>query len=246
MACLEQGLSGLDEVAAVIVEPIQGRGGIVVPPKGWLSSLSEECRERGILLILDEIYTGFGRSGAWFACEHEGVIPDLICVGKALGGGFPISAVIGKSEVMEKWGLSGGESIHTSTFLGNPLGCRMALESLKILEDEALVERALALEKIISNGLLGLSRRHNSIGDVRGKGAMFGVDLVVSRSTREPDPGMALAVTRKLLERGFLVLPSGVEGNVISVIPPFVITEEQLEAFFVAFDQVLGGLGAEA
>ncbi|HEY6236919.1 MAG TPA: aspartate aminotransferase family protein, partial [Candidatus Elarobacter sp.] len=117
-------------IGAVIVEPIQGRGGVIVPPRGFLGALRALCDERGLLLILDEIYTGFGRTGAMFACEHEAVVPDLLCVGKALGGGVPLSATIGTPRAMDAWPVSAGEALHTSTFLGNPLACAAALANL--------------------------------------------------------------------------------------------------------------------
>jgi 4-aminobutyrate aminotransferase/(S)-3-amino-2-methylpropionate transaminase len=236
---LDDPASGIDDVAAVLVEPIQGRGGVVVPPDGWLAELATICHERDVLLIVDEIYTGFGRTGRWFACEHDDVRPDLMCVGKAMGGGFPISACLGTRRVMDAWGLSSGESIHTSTFLGNPLGCAMALATLDVIEDEDLVERAVLLGETIRPWAQALQGRHPGIGDVRGRGAMWGLELVKRGSERAPDSVRALAVTRGLLRRGFLVLPSGVYGNVISLVPPLAITKKQLAAFFDALDETL-------
>ena len=129
-------------VGAILVEPVQGRGGDVVPPDAFLPALRRIADERGLLLILDEIYTGFGRTGRWFACEHWGVVPDILCVGKALTGGLPFAACIGTDAVMEAWPRSRGEAIHTSTFLGNPVACAAALASISVLRDEHLVERA--------------------------------------------------------------------------------------------------------
>jgi 4-aminobutyrate aminotransferase len=224
------------EPAALIVEPILGRGGIVVPPDEWLVGLVELCRSKGVLVIFDEIYTGFGRTGRWFACEHMGLVPDLMCIGKALGGGFPISAVIGSRAVMDRWGLSGGEAIHTSTFLGNPLGCAMALAVIEVIERENLIGTAAALGERLEARLLELAERHSVIGDVRGRGAMWGVELVTDRKTREPAGDLAMGLTRGLLESGYIVLPAGVHGNVIGLTPPFAVTDEQLDGFFAAFD----------
>lgn len=231
--------SGLDDIAAVIVEPIQGRGGFIVPPNEWMTGLAELCREHGILLVLDEIFTGLGRTGRLFACEHTGLVPDLMCLGKALGGGFPISAVIGSRQVMDSWGLSTGEAVHTSTFLGNPLGCAMSLAALDVLESEELVERSARLETVIRGRLDELADKHECIGDVRGRGTMFGVELVEDRQTKAPASRLTANLTRTLLGAGFLVLPSGVYGNVVGITPPFTITDEQLEAFFEALDKAL-------
>lgn len=239
---LEDPASGLDDVAAVLVEPIQGRGGVVVPPDEWLRGLADLCKAHDLLLIFDEIYTGFGRTGRWFAAEHSGVVPDLMCVGKALGGGFPLSAVIGSRAVMDRWGLSQGEAIHTSTFLGNPLGCAMAMASLDVLEGEDLIGRARHVEALMRRLLEPLAGRHSVIGEVRGRGAMLGVELVLDEG-RTPASALAMTVTRALLHSGFLVLPSGVSGNVIGLTPPMVISEAQLTAFFAAFDQVLTDAG---
>lgn len=236
---LDSPASGLDDVAAVLVEPIQGRGGIVIPPDEWLISLAEVCKARGILLIFDEIFTGFGRTGRWFAAEHSGVTPDLMCIGKALGGGFPISAAIGTRDVMDHWGLSKGEALHTSTFLGNPLGCAMAQAAIGVLTSEKLIERSALLEETIRDGLAQLADKYDGIGNVRGRGTMFGVEFVSSRDDRTPDPAIVMVLTRRLLQRGFLVLPAGIHGNVLGITPPFVITIKQLEAFFAALDDEL-------
>lgn len=203
-------------IGAVLVEPVQGRGGKILPPPGFLAALREWCDEHGALLIFDEIYTGFHRTGKWFACEWDEVVPDLICVGKALSGGFPISACVGKAEVMDRWPESTGEALHTSTFLGNPVGCAMALTSLEILERPetlALVAQAgLRLEK----ALAGLC--HESIVEVRGRGSMWGVEL-------DQNAGPLLAA---LLAKGLLFLADGPGGNVLSFTPPFTISEEEL------------------
>ena len=216
-------------IGAVLVEPVQARGGIRVPPPGFLPLLRRLCNQHGALLVLDEVYTGFGRTGRWFACEYSAVVPDLICLGKALGGGFPISACVGRADVMDKaWPESTGEAIHTSTFLGHPVGCAMALAQLKELRRGKLVERSAklggwllsALESEISNLKFEIN--------VRGLGLMAGIEL--RHRNGFPATAEALAVVKRLLHRGFIVLPEGEHANVISFTPPLTITEAQLRS----------------
>ncbi len=205
------------EIGAVLMEPIQGRGGKVVPPPEFLSQWRAWCDANEVLLIFDEIYTGFWRTGKFFACEWDQVVPDLICVGKAMSGGFPISACIGRSALMDAWPESTGEALHTSTFLGHPLGCAMALKSLEILQrpdTQSLVEKAAAsLEKKLKS--LPLS---NSM-EVRGRGLMWGLVL----------PQNCGALLPSLLQKGILMLADGPEGNVLSFTPPFIISEEEID-----------------
>ncbi|HUE95749.1 MAG TPA: aspartate aminotransferase family protein, partial [Longimicrobiaceae bacterium] len=156
------------EIGAILAEPIQGRGGYVIPPPGWLAGVRRICDERGILLVLDEIYTGFGRTGRWFACEHAGVVPDLLVVGKALTGGLPFAACIGTDEVMGAWPASRGEALHTSTFLGHPLGCAAALASIEILRRERLVERSATEGEYLLARLRATLGDHPKVTDVRG------------------------------------------------------------------------------
>lgn len=215
-------------IGAVIVEPIQGRGGVIVPPDGFLRALRQLCDDRGLVLILDEILTGFGRTGRTFACEHDGVAPDLLCLGKALTGMLPFSACVGRAEVMERWPPSDGEAIHTSTSLGHPLGCAAALAALEVLQRERLAERAARLGTQLLERLRGWAGRFPAVGDVRGRGLLVGVDLVRDRATRAPDPEAAKAVVRSALRRGVLLLPSGPHGNVLSLTPPLTIPEGPL------------------
>lgn len=220
--------TGSDGIGAILVEPVQGRGGDVVPPASFLPALRRICDERGLLLVLDEIYTGFGRTGRWFACEHWDVVPDLLVMGKALTGGLPFAACIGTDEVMSSWPDSTGEAIHTSTFLGNPLGCAAALASIEVLREERLVERSATLGsqllKRLSKSLDGSSR----VGEVRGLGMMVGIELVRDRATREPAPELVGRVVVEALQKGVLVLGGGIHGNVLSLSPPFSITDHQL------------------
>lgn len=208
------------EIGAVLVEPIQGRGGERVPPTGFLTELRAQCDEAGWLLIVDEIYTGFGRTGRWFACEHEGVVPDLLCVGKGLSSGMPISACVGRASVMNAWPVSRGEALHTQTFLGHPLGCAAALASIRILEREGLIERADALGKDalarLRSGLAGAS----GVVEVRGRGLMLGIECNSGER--------ALQICQAALRRGLIVLPSGPGGCVLSITPPLSIGERAL------------------
>jgi 4-aminobutyrate aminotransferase-like enzyme len=223
----------------VLVEPIQARGGDVVPPDGFLPGLRRICDERGLLLILDEIYTGFGRTGRWFACEHWGVVPDVMVVGKGLTGGFPFAACIGTDAVMEHWPRSTGEAIHTSTFLGHPVGCAAALASMSALRDERLVERSADLGARIMARLAETTADHPRVGEVRGRGMMIGVEMVRDRGTREPAPELSGRLMVEGLRRGVILLGGGIHGSVLSLSPPFVLTEEQADAALGVVEEIL-------
>ena len=213
------------EIGAILVEPVQGRGGDIVPPRDFLRLLRQICDEEKILLIADEIYTGLNRTGRLFACEHSDVVPDIICLGKALTSGFPLSACVGRADVMDAWPESSGEALHTSTFLGNPLGCAMALASLREHakpETAAKVRAAgrhlrAALEKI----------RSPRIGNLRGVGLLVGVEIVGADGA--PDPAAAARCVAALLKQGLLLLAGGRHGNVISLAPPFDLAPEESE-----------------
>lgn len=235
--------SGAEGLGAILVEPIQGRGGEVVPPPGFLQGLRDLCDEFGLVLIFDEIFTGLGRTGELFACQYEGVTPDILCVGKSMGGGFPISAAIGRPAIMNSWGASSGEAIHTSTFLGNPLGCAMASAAIRTLIAEDWPARVRQRGAAWLQRLEALRQRFpEQIGQVRGRGLMLGVDLVKDATSRQPDAHAAMALTDFCRQRGFLVLPSGVGGNVLALSPPFVLTDAQADAFFAVLAEGLAAL----
>ena len=218
---------------AVLAEPIQGRGGIVVPPPGWLRGLREVCSETNTLLILDEIFTGWGRTGDWFACDHEGVIPDILCVGKAMGGGLPISACVASTDLMASWGESTGEALHTSTFLGNPVACAAALAALDVLEEEDLPGRALQRGAVFAGGLHALqSEFPEQIAGVRGRGLMLGLEFV--------SPSLALPLVPVALRAGLILLPAG-DGRVLEFVPPLVIEEEQIAWCLAVLQRLLAG-----
>ncbi len=224
------------DIGAILVEPVQGRGGINVPPPAFLPMLRHLCAESGALLIVDEIYTGFGRTGRWFGCEHSKTIPDLICLGKALAGGFPLSACVGRADLMDAaWPSSCGEAIHTSTFLGHPVGCAMALAQIAEIRDKRLVQRSSKLGKFFLATLLELQIPRARI---RGLGLMIGLEL---RSTDgSPATKQAWQAVKEMLRRGYILLPEGEHGNVLGFTPPLMIGEEQLQEAADELKEVLG------
>jgi 4-aminobutyrate aminotransferase/(S)-3-amino-2-methylpropionate transaminase len=207
-------------VGAVIVEPIQGRGGERVPPLGFLRELRELCDLEGWLLIADEVYTGLGRTGRLWACDHEGVVPDLLCVGKALASGLPISACIGRAEVMDAWPASEGEALHTQTFLGHPPACAAALASLAVIEEEKLVERARESGEIALERLQSRLAGRPGVVDIRGRGLLLGIELDGTERT--------LATWHEALRRGVITLPSGDDARVLSITPPLCMETDVL------------------
>jgi 4-aminobutyrate aminotransferase / (S)-3-amino-2-methylpropionate transaminase / 5-aminovalerate transaminase len=228
-----------ESIGAILVEPVQGRGGDVVPPDCWLPGLRRICDERGLLLVLDEVYTGFGRTGRWFACEHWDVTPDVLVVGKALTGGLPFAACLGTEAVMSAWPRSTGEAIHTSTFLGNPVSCAAALASMEVLREERLVERSARLGQSLLERLHAGLADHPRVGEVRGLGMMIGIELVRDRDSRAPAPELAGRVVVEALRRGVLLLGGGLYGNVLSLSPPLMITEAQVDAALTVLCGVL-------
>ncbi len=228
-----------EKIGAILVEPIQARGGCNIPPREFLPLLRKLCDEHGALLILDEIYTGFGRTGKWFACEHSGVVPDLICLGKALTGGFPLSACVGRADVMDAaWPASTGEAIHTSTFLGHPVGCAMALAQIAEIRRLNLCERSAKLGKILLTELDSIINSKFKIQNfARGLGLMAALEL--RRADGSPATAEALAAIKSLLHRGFILLPEGEHGNIISFTPPLTISEAQLRRTVPALAEVL-------
>ncbi len=223
---------------AVLVEPVQGRGGIRIPEDGWLAWLHEQCSEFGVLLILDEIYTGFGRTGKMFACEWDKVVPDIICVGKAMGGGMPISACIGSSDLIEKaWPKSCGEAMHTSTFLGHPLACAGALAAIGVIEREGLVERSASVGADILTVLTQIAGQFPGlVVEARGRGLMLGLSM-------QSQEVAALTMT-KCLQRGLIVLTAGDSGDVIELTPPLIISDDQAEWMLETLAAAIGDVAA--
>ncbi|HEY8087279.1 MAG TPA: aspartate aminotransferase family protein [Polyangiaceae bacterium] len=214
---------GRGDVGAVLVEPILGRGGCIVPPATFLPWLRRACDAAGALLVADEIWTGLGRSGRWLASVSEGCVPDVVCLGKGLGGGLPVSACLGSARAMEAWGEHGGSTIHTATHFGAPPVCAAALATLDALEREALADRARAVGERWMAELRAVTAGRGVI-EVRGRGLMVGIEL-------EGGGARALAVTRRLLERGWIVLTGGSAGDALTLTPPLDVDEALLEAF---------------
>jgi 4-aminobutyrate aminotransferase/(S)-3-amino-2-methylpropionate transaminase len=214
---------GAQNVAAILVEPIQGEGGFIVPGEGYLPTLVGFCTENGILFVADEIQTGFARTGRWFACEHEGIVPDLITTAKGIAGGLPLAAVTGRAEVMDAvhvGGLGG-------TYGGNPVACAAALATIEMIESEALVARAGQLGEVLRSRLEALAADDAGIGDVRGRGLMQAIELV-KPGTIDPDPDRVKAVLARSHAQGVVTLSAGTYGNVIRFLPPLVIAEDLL------------------
>jgi 4-aminobutyrate aminotransferase/(S)-3-amino-2-methylpropionate transaminase len=215
---------GEDNVAAVILEPIQGEGGFIVPPEGFIAALAEFCREHGIVFIADEIQSGFCRTGDWFACEHEGVVPDLITTAKGIAGGLPLAAVTGRAEIMDAvhaGGLGG-------TYGGNPVACAAALGAIETMESQDLPGKARRIGEIMLPRLQKLAETYPTIAEVRGRGAMIAIELT-KPGTLEPAPATAAAVAAACHKQGLIVLTCGTFGNVLRFLPPLVIGEDLLE-----------------
>ena len=235
LAEVERLLSARPDVGLVLVEPVQGRGGVVVPPPGFLQGLRAACDRHGALLAVDEIMTGLGRTGAWLASVAEGVRPDLLCLGKALGGGMPVSACLGERRVMAAWGDPGREALHTGTFFGHPIGCAAALAALQVIEDEGLCARAQRAGQRLQTTLKERLSSDARVVTVRGAGLLVGIELLGA--------GLALSLGRALLERGYITVPAASDASVVSLTPPLSIDDTLLDAFAAATQEALGALG---
>lgn len=229
-------LADLDEApAAVLVEPIQGRGGDRTAPAAWFQQLRALCDRTGALLIFDEIYTGFGRAGEFVLSGTDavgGVVPDLLCLGKGLAGGFPMSACVGTERAMAAWGASTGEAIHTSTFLGHPVGCAAARAMLELVDEHGLLERARELGDLMGRTLEDLAARHEGVLGARGRGALRAIELAGGAERTVP-------LCRALLEHGILLLPAGLRGEVLSFTPPLTLTSLQWELALATIEDLL-------
>lgn len=224
---------GEENTAAVIIEPIQGEGGFIVPPKGFLPRLADWCREHDILFIADEVQSGFCRSGDWFACDDEGVVPDLITTAKGIAGGMPLAAVTGRAELLDgvhPGGLGG-------TYGGNPVACAAALASMDFMAEHDLAGRARAIGERLTGRLTSMTERFPQIGEVRGRGAMIAAELVTDRETKEPAAALAGAVNKACHERGLVTLTCGTLGNVFRFLPPLTITDELLDEGLDVFEE---------
>ncbi|MFI6483943.1 4-aminobutyrate--2-oxoglutarate transaminase [Nonomuraea sp. NPDC050663] len=228
---------GAENVAAVLIEPIAGEGGFIVPERGFLPRIADFCKDNGIVFIADEVQTGFARTGDLFACEDEGVVPDLICTAKGIAGGLPLAAVTGRAEIMDKvhvGGLGG-------TYGGNPLACQAALAVLETIEAEDLVARARRIGEIMLPRLEAMRSRFPVIGDVRGRGAMIAIELV-EPGTKTPNAAATQALVKACHAEGLLVLTAGTYGNVLRFLPPLVMPEHLLEEGLGILEKALGEL----
>jgi len=215
---------GADNVACVVIEPVLGEGGFVVPAPGFLGALADWCREHGVVFVADEIQTGMCRTGAWFACEHEGVVPDLVTVAKGVAGGLPLAAVVGRAEMMDAphaGGLGG-------TYGGNPVACAAALAAIETMEEEDLAGRAREIGVILTDRLGRLAEKYDEVGEVRGRGAMIAMELVTDPDTKEPAAALTSAVNQGCHERGLVTLTCGTYGNVFRFLPPLSISDDLL------------------
>ncbi|MDA2807775.1 4-aminobutyrate--2-oxoglutarate transaminase [Nocardiopsis suaedae] len=216
---------GAENVAAVLIEPIQGEGGFIVPGEGFLPELADFCRDNGIVFVADEVQTGFARTGRMFACEHEGVVPDLITTAKGIAGGLPLAAVTGRADLMDAvhgGGLGG-------TYGGNPAACAAALASIEAIESDGLVERAEAIGERMLSRLRALADEHGIIGDVRGRGAMVAIELVQGPDDKTPNGEALGKVVSYCHKQGLVLLTAGTYGNVIRMLPPLVIGDDLLD-----------------
>jgi 4-aminobutyrate aminotransferase / (S)-3-amino-2-methylpropionate transaminase / 5-aminovalerate transaminase len=244
LAALERALVtqvAAEQVAAIVIEPVQGEGGFVVAPREFLRGVRRICDEHGIVLVVDEVQTGFGRTGKMFAIEHYGVEPDLVTLAKSIAGGLPLSAVVGRAEIMD----APPDSAIGGTYVGNPVAQAAAVAVLDVFEEEGLVERAAAIGETMRSRMEGWRERFEAIGDVRGLGAMLAIELVRHRDSKEPTPDVATAVCEEAARNGLLLLKSGIYSNCIRVLTPLVITDAELDEALGVWEQaletVLGG-----
>lgn len=229
-----------DQVAAIALEPVQGEGGFYIAPPEFLQALRKLCDRHGILLIVDEVQTGFGRTGKLFAIEHSGVVPDLMTMAKSLAGGFPLSAVVGRAEIMDAphpGGLGG-------TYAGSPLACAAALAVLEVIEEENLLERSRQIGERLIKRFRGMADRFECIGDVRGLGAMVAIELFKDATRNQPDTELTKALVTKAAEHGLILLSCGLYGNVIRVLVPLTasdgLVDEGLDVIEAAMTELVG------
>ncbi len=238
LAALERALVtqvAAENVAAIVIEPVQGEGGFVVAPQEFLAGIRRICDAHGIVLVVDEVQTGFGRTGTMFAIEQYGIEPDLITLAKAIAGGLPLSAVIGKAEIMD----APPDAAIGGTYVGNPVAQAAALAVLDVFEEEGLVERATEVGEVVRARMEAWKERFPAVGDVRGLGAMLAIELVRDRATKEPAADLASKVVDEAASRGLLLLKSGIYSNCIRVLVPFVIADAELDEALGVWEQAL-------
>jgi 4-aminobutyrate aminotransferase / (S)-3-amino-2-methylpropionate transaminase / 5-aminovalerate transaminase len=238
LAALERALIttvAAENVAAIVIEPVQGEGGFVVAPQEFMEGVRRICDENGIVMVVDEVQTGYGRTGKMFAIEHYGIEPDLITVAKSIAAGMPLSGVVGKAEIMDSVGDSG----IGGTYVGNPVAQAAALAVLDVFEEEGLVERAASIGETIRSRMESWQERWDAIGDVRGLGAMLAIELVEDRTSKAPAADVATAVAEAAADRGLLLLKSGIYSNCIRVLLPLVINDAELDEALGVWEDAL-------
>jgi 4-aminobutyrate aminotransferase / (S)-3-amino-2-methylpropionate transaminase / 5-aminovalerate transaminase len=226
---------GADNLAAVVIEPIQGEGGFIVPAPGFLAALLDWCHANNVVFVADEVQTGFARTGELFACEHEGIVPDLICTAKGIAGGLPLSAVTGRADIMDSPHVSG----LGGTYGGNPVACAAALAVIETIEADGLVDRAREIGKTMLERLVALQAQDPRIGDVRGRGAMVAIELV-KPGTTEPDADLTKRIATASHQQGLVVLTCGTYGNVLRFLPPLSMPDHLLAEGLDLLEQVFG------
>jgi 4-aminobutyrate aminotransferase len=227
-----------DQVACIVIEPVQGEGGYVPAPPAFLQALRAICDEHGILLIADEVQTGFARTGTMWAFEQAGIVPDVVCMAKAIANGLPLSAIASSRALQDAW----GKSAHGTTYGGNPVTCAAGLAVLETIRSEGLVANAAARGAELTAGLRGLAARDPRIGDVRGPGLMIGVEFVTDRATREPDGALVEALVANCADEGLLVLSCGTQHNIVRWIAPLNVTGEEIAEALAIFERVLAAI----
>jgi 4-aminobutyrate aminotransferase / (S)-3-amino-2-methylpropionate transaminase / 5-aminovalerate transaminase len=238
LAALERALVtqvAAETVAAIVIEPVQGEGGFIVAPQAFLEGVRALCDRHGIVMVVDEVQTGFGRTGKMFAIEHYGIEPDLLLVAKSIAAGLPLSGVLGKAAIMDA-PVDGGVG---GTYVGNPVAQAAALAVLDVFEDERLVDRAAVIGEVIRGRMLAWQERFPQIGDVRGLGAMLALEYVVDPATKEPAPELASRVAEEAAARGLLLLKAGIHSNCNRVLCPLVITDAELAEALDVWEEAL-------
>ena len=246
--CVEESLAQLEtllkrivapsQVAAVIVEPIQGEGGYIVPPKEFLKRLQEICTSKDILLIFDEVQTGFGRTGEWFAAQAFGVKPDIMAIAKGIASGFPLGVICARRELMSRW----EPTVHGTTFGGNPISCAAAIATIDTIRDEGLLQNAKEKGEYLIKRLRELKTKHEVIGDARGLGLMTAIEFIHPGTDREANAAAAKKVLTESLVRGLLMYPCGLHGQAIRLAPPLTVTQEQIDEAMKILDQSLNAI----
>jgi 4-aminobutyrate aminotransferase len=226
------------QVGSMLIEPVLGEGGYNPAPASFMRGLRDLCDEHGILLIVDEVQTGIGRTGRMWAFEHAGIVPDIVCVAKAIANGLPLSAVVSSRDLQERW----GRSAHGSTYGGNPVACAAGLAVLETIREERLIENAAARGRELVAGLGRIAAEDDRIGDIRGPGLMVGVEFVRDRATGEPDGGLADRLMAASADAGLLVLLCGREHQVVRWIPPLNVSAGEIAEAVEIFGEALGSI----